>query len=165
MVADGTLTPARALEVCDRAIEAYQGTASTEAEKAVAAMTVQAPMEIRDAITGLLNSFNFEQHSHCADCRISAMERQAIPNPWPRSVEYAIAEGMAEGELAREISLPPDMFEEMLKTMDQNWQNSGCEIGFWRVRLPYALPATVKDGNQSRSTTLNSELCTSRCPL
>ena len=55
MVADGTLTPARALEVCDRAIEAYQGTASTEAEKAVAAMTVQALMEIRGAITGLLN--------------------------------------------------------------------------------------------------------------
>jgi hypothetical protein len=55
MVADGTLTPARALEVCDRAIEAYQGAASTDAEKAVAAITIEALKEVRGGIAGLLN--------------------------------------------------------------------------------------------------------------
>ena len=55
------------------------------------------------------------------------MERQESSNRWPRSVEHAISEGMAEGKLARKIRLPPDMFEEVLNTMGQNWQNSGCE--------------------------------------
>jgi hypothetical protein len=54
------------------------------------------------------------------------MERQE-PSKWPRSVEHAISEGIAGGELARKLGLPPDMFEEVVKTMDRDWQNSGCE--------------------------------------
>ena len=95
------------------------------------------------------------------------MELQVPPKRWPRSVEHAIAEGLAQGELARDFSLPPDMFEEVLKTMDQNWQNSGCEPT-WILEGKTSARAAyhgLKDGNQSRSTTLNNELCTSRCPL
>lgn len=76
------------------------------------------------------------------------MERQE-PSKWPRSVYHAISEGRARGAFARKLSLPADMFEEVLKTMDQDWQNLGCEPNWILEAITSARAAYqgLKDGN------------------
>ena len=48
----------------------------------------------------------------------------------PASVDEAIQQGRAHGELARQMALSPEIFEESLKAIVRGWQSAACDASW-----------------------------------